>query len=264
MNTPKKTILAIDDEADLTEMIQFQFEAKGYQVFTASNGQEGLAQLQNISPDLIILDLNMPVMGGIEFFQEICKGTEKVPYPVLVLTARANTEHLFEELDVAGFIAKPFEIDDLIKKAEGIIQENSHRSSSEIAIGGEEQKVRIHKIHLVEDNPEHYKKISTMLVEAGFSITLSKSGTSALERIVADAPDLVLIKLGLHDIAGDLTVLKLNQMANTTDIKSILYTHHEEKHIPTVMSQMQEKSGLIKFMEYGNPQELIEAVDEVL
>ena len=85
--TTKKLILAIDDEPDLLEMEKFQFEAKGYKVETANDGLEGLEKLKTIKPDLIILDLNMPRMGGVEFYQKICDEKNMPRYPVLILTA---------------------------------------------------------------------------------------------------------------------------------------------------------------------------------
>ena len=66
----KKTILLIDDELDLVEMAKFLFEAKGFNVVTASDGEMGLEQLEHCDPDLIVLDLNMPKMGGLEFYQK--------------------------------------------------------------------------------------------------------------------------------------------------------------------------------------------------
>lgn len=125
-----KGILLIDDEVDLLEMIKFQLEAKGFQVTTASNGQEGLERLKTLSPDLIILDMNMPKMGGIEFYKNICDANSKPRYPVLILTARANLEKIFEDLLVEGFMPKPFDIHELIAKVEAITQKQKSKPES--------------------------------------------------------------------------------------------------------------------------------------
>ena len=106
----KKTILVIDDEVDLTHMLKFWLEREGYNAVTAGNGLEGLEKLRNLKPDLIILDVNMPKMGGIEFYHQICNGGGKPPFPIFVLTARANREEVFRDLAVDGFMSKPFEI----------------------------------------------------------------------------------------------------------------------------------------------------------
>jgi len=121
MNHPK-TILVIDDDVDLQELIKMTLRSQGYHVAGAGNGLEGLEQLKTLKPDLIILDINMPKMGGVEFYGMICDLQGKPRYPVLVLTARANMETLIKQFDIQGFMPKPFEIDDLLKKVASIIQ----------------------------------------------------------------------------------------------------------------------------------------------
>ena len=68
----QKTILLIDDEIDLQQLVKIALKSKGYNIETANNGLEGLAKLETVKPDLIILDMNMPKMGGLEFYQKIC------------------------------------------------------------------------------------------------------------------------------------------------------------------------------------------------
>ncbi len=116
----RKTILLIDDEVDLVDLVKFQLVAKGYNVVTANDGLEGLERLKIVKPDLIILDMNMPRMGGLEFYGKISTDRGKSKYPVLVLTARANLEKTFKDIAVDGFMSKPFEIDQLILEVERI------------------------------------------------------------------------------------------------------------------------------------------------
>ena len=118
----KKIVLLIDDEVNLRQLIKIALEAKNYQVETAGNGIEGLAKLETIKPDLIILDLNMPKMSGLEFYQIICYGGGKPKYPVLVLTARTHMEKLFTNVSIHGFMAKPFEISELLHEVDAIVQ----------------------------------------------------------------------------------------------------------------------------------------------
>ncbi len=116
----KAKILVIDDEEDLRENLKYVFTGQGYTVALAADGLEGLKDLEAFAPDLIVLDLNMPQMGGIEFYQRICE--QGVPkYPVLVLTARAHMEQALRDLKVDGFMGKPFEIPDLLDAVVAII-----------------------------------------------------------------------------------------------------------------------------------------------
>ncbi|MBU0683224.1 MAG: response regulator, partial [Candidatus Omnitrophica bacterium] len=116
----EKTILLIDDEADFVEMIKFQLESEGYIVVTASDGEEGLLKLKQIKPDLIVLDINMPNMGGLEFYNKIFTPHGRTKYPVLVVTARLNLEEIFKEIEVEGFLSKPFEINHLMSEIKRI------------------------------------------------------------------------------------------------------------------------------------------------
>lgn len=123
----KKKILIIDDEIDLTQMLGFQFGALGFEVKTASDGLAALEVIGQFRPDLIILDINMPRMGGMEFYSKICDSNAKPLYPVLVLTARANIQGLFQDLHIDGFMIKPFEIDQLVNEAILIIKKRSQQ-----------------------------------------------------------------------------------------------------------------------------------------
>lgn len=118
-----KTILLIDDDIDLQQLIKIALRSRGYAVETANNGLEGLDKLTAVKPDMIILDMNMPKLGGLGFYQKICAGKEKPPYPVLVLTARTNMEQLLTQMNIDGYMGKPFEVDELLQKVEQIIRE---------------------------------------------------------------------------------------------------------------------------------------------
>ena len=69
----RKKILLVDDEQDILEIISYNLEKEGYHVFTASNGNEGIAKAKEILPDLILLDVMMPEKDGIETCQELRK-----------------------------------------------------------------------------------------------------------------------------------------------------------------------------------------------
>lgn len=125
-NNRQKIILLADDEINLQQLMKITLKSKNYHVETANNGLEGLDKLKTVKPDLIILDMNMPEMGGVEFYRKICYGTDHPRYPVLVLTARAGMDQLFKQLNVDGFMVKPFEIADLLHEVESIIEKRSN------------------------------------------------------------------------------------------------------------------------------------------
>ena len=104
----------IDDDLDLSKMIQFLLETKGFSVTIANDGAEGLAQVKILLPDLVLLDLNMPKIGGIEFCHQIRSDAGNHKPRIIILTARANIEETLRQIEVDGFLTKPFEIKQLL------------------------------------------------------------------------------------------------------------------------------------------------------
>lgn len=113
---PQKMILIIDDEPDLVEIAKSHLEEAGYLVAAASNGIEGLEKAKSVKPDLILLDIAMPEMDGLEMLETL-RGTPGLSgIKVLMLTAKGRTENIFEadRLRAVDFLIKPFSHQDLI------------------------------------------------------------------------------------------------------------------------------------------------------
>jgi two-component system alkaline phosphatase synthesis response regulator PhoP/two-component system response regulator VicR len=112
---PKK-ILVVDDEPLIVKLVQVNLQKVGYQVITASNGREALEQVAVDRPDLILLDVMMPVMDGFETLQRL-KGDEATAnIPVIMLTANAQDVIMLEAYKnhVDLFLTKPFDPRSLI------------------------------------------------------------------------------------------------------------------------------------------------------
>ena len=251
-------ILLIDDEVDLQQLVKIALETKGYYVETANNGLEGLQKLETFKPNLIILDMNMPKMGGLEFYQKICVN-DRPKYPVLVLTARANMEQLFKEFNIDGFMAKPFEIDELLEEVELISRHKASSGETTRVFAGKEP----FKICIVENEPEVLSKIGAAFLNAGYAVNPATSGTEAVQRIAVTLPDIALIKFGLADISGEMVVLKLKQMAKTAGVRCVLYTN-KMGDIEEIADRIRQKAALEDFVPYRSPQELVETANRIL
>ena len=126
-------ILVIDDDPDLVEVIRLTLEASGFQVFSAASGAEGLQQVKEINPDLIILDVMMDyTTEGFQVSLALRSSepeSEYAPYrdiPILMLTAIHSTTPLRftpeeDYLPVDDFVEKPLEPGDLVKKIEALL-----------------------------------------------------------------------------------------------------------------------------------------------
>jgi DNA-binding response OmpR family regulator len=255
----KPLVLLIDDEPDLVEMMAYQFRARNYLVETASNGLEGLERLKTITPQLIVLDLNMPKMGGFEFYQRICGADGKPAYPVLVLTARANTEQMFRDFDIDGFMAKPFEIEDLIKEADAIMKKHARPTAAV-----KEAKKGLYTVYIADNDEEALYAASTAFLKEGYRVAAFKTATSALEGLFAAPPEFALIKLGLPDIAGDIAAQRAGRMAKTSHVKFILFEPRDSRHHKAVRDGLANKTGIFELIEYEKPSELVDAIEQAL
>src|SRR5689334_10241978 len=95
-------ILVVDDIAENREIVTIRLNAQGYEVEIAQNGREALEQAYRLRPDLILLDVMMPEIDGIEVTRRLKADPDMRMIPVLLLTARSSTEDLVEGLDVGG------------------------------------------------------------------------------------------------------------------------------------------------------------------
>lgn len=118
-----KTILVVDDDEMNLKIAQFILEQKGYRVMTASSGMECLTILKSRGTDLILLDVEMPVMNGIKTLEHIRENKEFADIPVMFLTADANEDTVIAagKLDAAGYVKKPYLPQDFLERVERII-----------------------------------------------------------------------------------------------------------------------------------------------
>jgi DNA-binding response OmpR family regulator len=112
-------ILVVDDEERIVNFLRSKLKASGYEVLTASNGLEGLEQAQAQEPDLIVLDLLMPKMDGLEMLKELRSFST---VPVIILTAKgADTDRIKGlQLGADDYLPKPFNPDELVARIETI------------------------------------------------------------------------------------------------------------------------------------------------
>jgi len=118
-----ETILAVDDDIDILDLVQMSLTADGFDVVTASNGPEALEQARAHSPDLILLDLMMPGMGGFEVMEKLKADPQTRTIPVIMLTARAQTHEKVQGLNAGAddYITKPFDLKELTARIEAVL-----------------------------------------------------------------------------------------------------------------------------------------------
>lgn len=132
-----KTILIIEDEPELVKVVQSYLEKAGYKVAAAYRGDSGLSAFENIHPDLVLLDLNLPGMDGLDVAKEIRRKQET---PIIMLTARVEeTDRLVGlELGADDYISKPFSPREVVARVKAVLRRStpSEKSSRIIQTSG--------------------------------------------------------------------------------------------------------------------------------
>lgn len=115
-----KPVLIVEDDKSIRDALQELLQSEGYTVITATNGHKALTFLRSTDtlPGIILLNLMMPVMNGIQFRAEQESDARLGGIPVILMTADRNIESKRMKIGARGFIRKPFEIDDVVKKIE--------------------------------------------------------------------------------------------------------------------------------------------------
>ena len=135
----RKKILLVDDEQDILEIISYNLEKEGYHVFTASNGNEGIAKAKEILPDLILLDVMMPEKDGVETCQELRKIKELQKTLIVFLSARSEefSQLAGYQAGANDYIVKLIKPKVLVSKVAALLQlgAQSQENSNYIEIG---------------------------------------------------------------------------------------------------------------------------------
>lgn len=118
------TVLVIEDEADVLELVRYNLDKAGFRVLVAHNGQEGLEKARTESPEIIVLDLMLPAMSGEEVCRKLKARAATAAIPVIMLTAKAQPEERVAGLELGAddYVAKPFSPRELVLRVQGILR----------------------------------------------------------------------------------------------------------------------------------------------
>ena len=133
-----QTILVIEDEEDIAELVAFNLRRSDFEVEVAHDGLRGLDTARRLLPDLIVLDLMMPGMDGVTLFKELQREADTRKIPVIMLTARGQTEDKILGLEAGAddYMTKPFSPKELVLRVKNVIKRSSYTSSgSELECG---------------------------------------------------------------------------------------------------------------------------------
>jgi two-component system, OmpR family, phosphate regulon response regulator PhoB len=129
-----KKILVVDDEADVTELVSYHLKTKGYEVMTANNPNNSLSLARTFLPDLVILDVMMPDLNGIQICRLLRADPQLKNVPVVFLTAKAEEADRVQGLETGAddYICKPFSTKELILRVQSILRRVSENADDPV------------------------------------------------------------------------------------------------------------------------------------
>lgn len=166
----KPTILVVEDEAPLAEIISYNLEAAGFRTIVVEDGEEALLLVKEDPPDLIVLDWMLPTVSGIEVCQRIREQKTDIPPPIIMLTARGEEADRIHGLNCGAddYIVKPFSPAEMIARIKAVIRRSRPDAVGKIlSYGGiilDPEQYRVHRdgrpVHL---GPKEFRLLETLL-----------------------------------------------------------------------------------------------------
>lgn len=125
-----KRILLIEDDRDIAELVRYNLEADGYIVSSIADGARGYASLRQAPPDLLVLDLMLPGMSGLEICRELRKDANFSYLPILILSARSDEVDRVTGLEIGAddYVTKPFSVRELCARVKALLRRNTRSS----------------------------------------------------------------------------------------------------------------------------------------
>ena len=120
----KPTILVVEDDASMAELLRYNLEHEGFEVAYAADGEEGLLQAEEKTPDLVLLDWMLPLVSGIEVCRRLRRQPATRNTPIIMLTARGEEADRIRGLDTGAddYITKPFSPAELISRVHAVLR----------------------------------------------------------------------------------------------------------------------------------------------
>jgi len=220
----KRTILLVDDDTSLLETLHDFLSFEGYHVITAASGEQALVLLRQTRPDIIILDMSMPGMGGVGFLERITNPDGSTRFPVLVLTARAAMAEYFATRQIDGFVAKPCDPDDLLSEVNRILFLRGGEPVSPASPALDPSAAgSVRRAVLAEGDSVLNATLHAELQRAGFHVESVFTGSAALELAIMSKPDVLVMRLELPEMSANEALATLRRLPNTRAMPVVVY-----------------------------------------
>lgn len=210
-----KCILLVDDDKALLRTLTDYLSHEGFEVWQARNGKQALACMDERTPDVMVLDIGMPVMSGLEVLRRIQRPDGSMRCPVLVLTARTLMQDFLEGIAVDAFLSKPFSQEALLRTLRQILsaEKRAHARAGR----------RDHKVLIGESDTLRAETLRKTFKNAGYEPIIVENGPDILEKAAGEMPVAILMNEILPRMNGSVVASISRTMPATRSIPVVLY-----------------------------------------
>ncbi|MBL6990244.1 MAG: response regulator [Bacteriovoracaceae bacterium] len=232
----KPTVLIIEDTLTYQQALKRAFIDANLQVHCCSSGEEGLDALKQIVPDLIILDLTLPGMGGKEICQKIRMNIGYRLIPIMILTMKEEDHFLIEGLESGAdaYMTKESPLGSIVTRGKNLIK-LSRIGKDMFALGASENKALMttqaselnlyqKNILIVDDDITYLQALKRELATLGYSVNTCDSGVTCFEYLKTKVPDLILLDLKMPEINGIEVCLQIRKIERLAIIPIVMLT----------------------------------------
>ena len=205
------TVLVIDDEQIICDLLRTMLTSAGYKVITAIGGRDGLALFRQHRPRFTLLDLRMPDMPGIEVLKEIRKVDQYAEVIVLTAWGTDELESQARKLGITDFLSKSMTFDAIMASTERVLQGAASTQSSHVpAKAGTAAPVGVtdqDSILVVDDEPQIRDLLLQSLTGRGYRVRVASNGQEGLDAVEHEKPTLIILDMYMPGLNG-IEVLK--------------------------------------------------------
>ena len=229
-NNPEATIVVVDDEPSIRELVSASLHFSGFDVKTASNGTEAIDVITQTNPDIVVLDVMLPDIDGFTVTRRIRQ--QGVEAPVLFLTARDDTQDKVMGLTVGGddYVTKPFSLEEVVARIRAILRRTKEQVEddpvirvADLEINEDSHDVTRHGV-LVDLSPTEYKLLRYLMDNEG--------------RVLSKAQ--ILDHVWQYDWGGDAAIVESYISYLRKKIAGVTYTDdkgNEQKVVPVIQTK---------------------------
>jgi len=212
----EKKILIVDDELGIRELFYDLFSRKGYKTLTAPGGEGAIEIVNKEKPDLVLLDIKMPKLDGIETLKKIRKFDSKIKVVMLTALEHADLERQARLSGASGFLRKSLALDVISRAVDEILEEKPASSRNK-------------NILVVDDAPGVCALIKDFLIKKDFNPVIATGAEEALEKVKRDKPAIVLLDINMPGMDGLVALKRIKEIDQSIGI--IMITGVEDENI---------------------------------